>query len=85
MASGLFQPDGNVFPYLAGLPETVEQDDRWIVGAADIIGFEPDASKTFEFPDISHRHARSIDITAIVIRDMQTSFPASSSMRIDQI
>lgn len=84
--SGLLQPDCDIFPNLARLTESMQQDDRRVIGAADIIGFESDAGKALELANIPHSHeARSIAMTAIVMREMQTSLPASSSIRIDQI
>ena len=84
--SGLLQADCDIFPNLARLAKSVEQDDRRIIGATNIIRLKPDTGKALEFAHIPHGHeARSIEITAIVIREMQTSLPASSSIRIDQI
>lgn len=86
MSASLFEPDRYIFPHLARLTKSVEQDDRRIIGAANVIRFKPDSGKALEFAYIPQSHeARSIEITAIVIREMQTSLPASSSTRTDQI
>ncbi len=84
--SSLFQPDRYIFPHLSGLPESMKEDYRRIISTAYVIRFKSDSGKALEFAYIPQGHeARSIEITAIVIREMHTSLPASSSIRTDQI
>ena len=54
MPPGITQRQRDAFPISAGLPGTVEEDYCRVKAAADIIGFQPDTSETFEFTNIAH-------------------------------